>query len=151
MSTATLESPVAFPAGVVPGRTGRIVSPTHPGHLRLVPTGARTTDGVLPDVGAARAPRRPSVALRITRRGRLALTSTATLVVALVLLSLMGVIGPAGAASSVVVQPGMTLSQIASEQFPELPVSQAVTDIQRANKLSTSSIAVGQELVIPSR
>lgn len=149
MSTATLESTVAFPGGrpAVAG-TGR--PRTRAGHLRLVPTGAAA--GTAPQAPTAPAARHPRAsALRITRRGRLALTSTATLVVAMVLLSLMGLVGPAGATSSVVVQPGMTLSQIAAEQLPGVPVSQAVTDIQRANKLSTSSIAVGQELVIPGR
>lgn len=155
MSTATLESTVAFPAfptRVVPDGAVRTAPRSRPGHLRLVPTGGRLVAGDGLHGAATRSVRRPAgMALRITRRGRLALTSTATLVVALVLLSLMGLVGPAGATGSVVVQPGMTLSQIASEQLPDLPLSQAVTDIQRANKLSTSSIAVGQELVIPGR
>lgn len=151
MSTATLESTMALPAGIVPDRAGRPAPRRRPGHLRLVPTGAGPSNAVLPEAAAAPTARRRAAALRITRRGRLALTSTATLVVALVLLSLMGVIGPAGASSSVVVQPGMTLTQVAAEQLPDVPLRQAVTDIQRANKLSTTSIAVGQELVIPSR
>lgn len=166
MSTATLETTAAFPLGLAPGGSGHRAARRRPAHLHLVPTGARgssaaTGETAVPAPGrtvASTAPSRASVArraaaapLRITRRGRLALTSTATLVVALVLLSLMGVIGPAGASSSVVVQPGMTLSQIAAQQLPDLPLSQAVTDIQRANKLSTTSIAAGQELVIPGR
>ena len=52
---------------------------------------------------------------------------------------------------AVVVEPGMTLSQIAAEQLPELPLDRAMVDIQRANRLSTTDIAVGQELVIPGR
>lgn len=143
MSTATLETTVAFPIGLHTGRRGRPSPQARAAHLRLVPAG--------PGADAAPAARRPARVLRITRRGRLALTSTAALVVALVLVSLMGLIGPAGATTSVVVQPGQTLSQIASEQFPGVPLSHAVTDIQRANKLSTTSIAVGQELVIPGR
>jgi nucleoid-associated protein YgaU len=150
MSTATLESTAAFPGGIVPTVAGTTGPRSRAGHLRLVPTGAAAATAV--DATMAPAARQPRAsALRITRRGRLALTSTATLVVAMVLLSLMGLVGPAGATSSVVVQPGMTLSQIAAEQLPGVPLSQAVTDIQRANKLSTSSIAVGQELVIPVR
>jgi LysM repeat protein len=65
--------------------------------------------------------------------------------------SLVSALGPAGASSAVVVGPGMTLTQLASEHLPEVPLSQAVTDIQRANRLSTTDIAVGQELVIPGR
>jgi LysM repeat protein len=90
-------------------------------------------------------------ALRITRRGRLALTSSLTLVVALVVASVIGLLGPAGATTSVVVEPGMTLSQIAAEQLPDVPLSQAIVDIQQVNRLSTTSVAAGQELVIPSR
>ncbi|WP_192498716.1 LysM peptidoglycan-binding domain-containing protein [Ornithinimicrobium pratense] len=158
MSTATLETTAALPLGLAPGRSDRRRAPRGiPPHLRLVPTGAGGSSaahgGALASAaGRTLAARRGAVRpLRITRRGRLALTSTATLVVALVLLSLMGLIGPAGATSSIVVQPGMTLSQIAAEQLPDVPLSEAVTDIQRANKLSTSSIAAGQELVIPGR
>lgn len=152
MSTASLETTAAFPLGLAPGRSGRAPHP-RPAHLRLVTAGGGAAGGSPESargVGSATT-RAAAVPLRITRRGRLALTSTATLVVALVLLSLMGLIGPAGATSSVVVQPGMTLSQIAAEQLPGVPLSQAVTDIQRANRLSTSSIAAGQELVIPGR
>lgn len=151
MSTATLESPLAFPTGSLPARGGRPAGRGRRGHLRLVPTGAGAVAADRSVAAAAASPRRRPAAVRITRRGRLALTSTATLVVALVLLSLMGVIGPAGASSSVVVQPGMTLTQVAAEHLPDVPVRQAVVDIQRANKLSTTSIAVGQELVIPGR
>lgn len=133
MSTATIDYPgMALPAGLRPAR-----STSSSRHLRLVGADERR---------AARATRR---ALRITRRGRLAATSSLTLVVALVIASVIGLLGPAGGSSSVVVQPGMTLSQIAAEQLPELPLSQAVTDIQRANQLSTTSIAAGQELRIP--
>lgn len=88
--------------------------------------------------------------LRLTRRGRLALTSTVAFVVAGLLMSMIGVLGPAGATTSVVVEPGMTLSQIAAEELPDLPLDRAITDIQRANRLSTTSIAAGQELLIPS-
>lgn len=105
------------------------------GHLRLV------TDAE---------PRRTQP-LRITRRGRLAVTSTVTLIIALVLASVLGTWGPASASSALVVQPGMTLSQIAAERLPGVPLSQAITDIQRANNLSDSGIAVGQTLVIPGR
>lgn len=147
MSTATLDTTVA--ALPFPGRTDwgtRTAAGTRRGHLRLVPV-----DGDAGTAATATTDKDSATPLRITRRGRLALTTTATLVVALVMLSLIGVMGPAGATTSVVVQPGMTLSQIAAEQLPGVPLSKAVTDIQRANKLSTPSIAVGQELVIPSR
>lgn len=106
------------------------------GHLRLVAADER---------------RSPARALRITRRGRLAVTSTVALVLVLALASVLGTWGPAAATSAMTVQPGMTLSQIAAEELPELPLSQAITDIQRANNLSGTSIAAGQVLVIPGR
>lgn len=110
----------------------------------------RRPGGHLRAVGAQeRAPRQEQ--LHITRRGRLALTATVALVLVLALAGLLGTLSPAGASTAVVVEPGMTLSQIAADQLPGLPLSQAVTDIQRANKLSTTDIAAGQTLVIPSR
>lgn len=101
----------------------------------------------------ARASRRSAAAghVRLTRRGRLAITTTTSLVLALVIWSMVGLLGPADATSSVTVERGTTLSEIASEQLPELPLSQAITAIQRANSLSTTSVAAGQELVIPGR
>lgn len=87
--------------------------------------------------------------VRITRRGRLAITIAVMLGLLLAALSLLQTITPAGATSSVVVQEGMTLTQIAQEHLPTVPVGQAIIDIQRANNLSTTSIAVGQELRIP--
>lgn len=136
MSTATIDYPgLAAPAGLRPARLGG-----RPRHLRLVGAQERV------------APRRARRgALRITRRGRLAVTTTVATVLALVLASMVGLLGPAGATASVVVEPGMTLSQIAAEQLPDVPLSRAVTDIQRANHLSTTSLAAGQELVIPGR
>lgn len=103
------------------------------------------------DVEGLRVPSERAATLRITRRGRLTLASAVALALALGLGGLVGDLAPAGAASAVVVEPGMTLSQIAAEQLPELPLSQAITDIQRANRLSTTDIAVGQELLIPGR
>ncbi|WP_066637039.1 LysM peptidoglycan-binding domain-containing protein [Serinicoccus hydrothermalis] len=111
-------------------------------HLRLVPTPT-------PGMPVARAT--PARALRLTRRGRLALTTTTSIVVALVAWSMLGLLGPADATSSVVVERGTTLSQIAAQELPDVPLSQAVTSIQRANSLSTTSVAAGQELVIPGR
>ncbi len=139
MSTAVVDMfPVAAGAG---SRTASALAGTDAlratgGHLRLV----------------AADERRPQAApLRITRRGRLAVTATVALVLVLALASLLSALSPAGAATAVVVEPGMTLSQIAAEQLPELPLDRAMVDIQRANRLSTTDIAVGQELVIPGR
>ena len=130
MSTAAIFSPLAVGTGAAGPVVGRR------DHLRLVAASERRA--------------RPEP-LHLTRRGRLALTGMVTLVLVLAFWSLFSALGPAGASSAVVVQPGMTLTQLASEHLPEVPLSQAVTDIQRANRLSTTDIAVGQELVIPGR
>ncbi|MGD8151098.1 LysM peptidoglycan-binding domain-containing protein [Ornithinimicrobium sp. Y1694] len=124
MSSVAVET---FPAGVVRPRGG---------HLRLVAADER---------------RAPRPALRITRRGRLAVTTTVGLVIALALATMLSLMSPAGANSAIVVEPGMTLTQIATEQLPDVPLSKAISDIQRANKLSTTSIAAGQLLIIPGR
>ncbi|WP_299517895.1 LysM peptidoglycan-binding domain-containing protein [uncultured Serinicoccus sp.] len=128
----------------LPGSGPAGVAPRRPTHLRLV-----GEDDRRPSRAARR--RLRAGRLHLTRRGRLAVTATTGLVLAAVIWSMVGLLGPAGASTSVTVERGETLSQIASEQLPELPLSRAVTAIQRANSLSTTSIAAGQELVIPSR
>lgn len=130
MSTATAD---LYP---VTGTVAPLAVDRRGGHLRLV----------------AADERRPVASpVRLTRRGRLTLTATAALVLVLAFASLLNAVGPAGASSAVTVEPGMTLSQIAAEHLPDVPLSQAVVDLQRVNRLSTTSVAVGQELVIPGR
>lgn len=111
-----------MPAGV----TGR--------HLRLV--------GV--DEGQAAA------TFRLTRFGRLVRTALLAVVVSVAVMALWG--GAAGAASPgqrVTVQPGQTLSQIAGQHLSELPVADAVVNLQLSNGLSSAQVHAGQELVIP--
>lgn len=133
MSTAVVD---VVPVLAAPRRGAAPAARPTGGHLRLVAADER---------------RDRAAAVRITRRGRLAVTATVALVLVLALASLVSALAPAGATTAVVVQPGMTLSQIAAEQLPQVPLDRAVVDIQRANKLSTTDIAVGQELVIPGR
>lgn len=134
MSTLAAQTPGIL---LAPARSGR----GRRDHLRLVGERER----------APRPAASGAATLRLTRRGRLALTSTLALVVALTVALVVSALSPAGASSAVVVEPGMTLTHIAQEYLPEVPLSQAVSDLQRANRLSTTSIAVGQELVIPGR
>ena len=97
--------------------------------------------------------RRPAAPLRLTRAGRLALTlttATAALVATIAMVS-----GGASASGVVIdhstaVRPGQTLSQIAGEQLPQLPVEDAVARIQVANDLTTSQVHAGQTLLIPA-
>ena len=109
------------------------------GHLRAVPD--------LP-VGAE-ASRTP---VRVTRRGRLVLTTSA------LLLCLTGVgvgaqaaIGgtSAPAYDTVVVQPGQTLSQIAQRAYPQMSVGNAIQRVQGANRLNGLQVFAGERLQLP--
>lgn len=106
-------------------------------HLRLVS----------PDE-PARAAR--SAALRITRRGRLAITGAVTALLVVTAGGLAGAVMPAADAATVTVEPGQTLSEIAATTLPDLPLDRAVVEIQVANQLSSVHVQAGQTLVIPS-
>lgn len=169
MSAATAVFP--SPGRSLPG-AGRGARPRH---LRLVRPGEPVPEVQLPDLtrpwgepGAmpaglwapdpqpvptsVAAPGHPRRVRRLTRRGRLAVTVSTTLAVALATALAVGLLGAAGAAEAeqtVVIQPGQTLSQVAAEELPGLPLDRAIVEIQQANRLSTSQVAAGQELVIP--
>lgn len=118
----------------VPGR------PSRP-RLVLVPTG----DAI---------PAPTAAPLRITRAGRLAVT----LAVAAALVALAVTLWGGGDAAAAVpaadhattVQAGQTLSQVAVEQLPGLPISEAVAQIVLANNLPSTQVHAGQTLVIPA-
>lgn len=118
----------------VPGR------PSRP-RLVLVPTGETVPAPV-------------ASPLRLTRSGRLAITLTvASALVALALLIFGGSGGAATAPAgdhATTVRAGQTLSQIAVEQLPGLPVAEAVAQIQVANNLSSAHVHAGQSLLIPA-
>ena len=105
--------------------------------LVLVPTGEA--------VRAVAAP-----ALRLTRAGRLALTTT-VLLVALVaaFVGLTGGASAAGAPVTVTVEQGQTLSQIAAQHMAGSSVASAVAELRLANGLSSAQVQAGQILVIP--
>jgi len=104
--------------------------------LRLVPTGR--------DV-------RPTH-LRLSRRGRLAVT---LVVVAAVLALTIVVAAGSGAAEPVVqgtatVSAGQTLSEVAAQQLPGLPVPDGVARLQLVNHLTSTQIHAGQILLLPA-
>lgn len=112
------------------------VRPARP-QLVLVPTGAEV-------------PRVPATALRLTRAGRLAITLM--VVVAAVALAVALFTGGASATvidHSTTVAPGQTLSEIATQQLPQLSMAEAVAQIQVANDLTGSDVHAGQTLLIP--
>jgi hypothetical protein len=96
-------------------------------------------------------PQGPSAPLRLTRAGRLAVTLT--VLVAAVVASIALLSGGASATvvdHSTTVQRGQTLSEVASQQLPGLPVADAVARIQVANDLTSSEVHAGQTLLIPA-
>lgn len=106
--------------------------------LRLVPTG--------PDVSVTAA----RSAVRLTRRGRAAITLiVACAVLACTALALRAMVPAPSGPTSVVVESGQTLSQVAHAAFPTLPVGEAVTRMQLANSLNSLQVNAGQQLVIP--
>lgn len=122
----TSPAPLERPPGMPVGRP----------QLRLVPAGVASPGS--------------RSRVRMTRRGRLARTG---LVVAVALILTWTVVGAvaAGAAAPhlVTVTTGQTLSEIAAQQRPDLPVRDGVAAIQLANGLSTSDIHAGQVLTVP--
>ncbi|WP_168581725.1 LysM peptidoglycan-binding domain-containing protein [Gephyromycinifex aptenodytis] len=110
-----------------------------------VPQRARLT--VLPPVEEA-----PLPSLRITRRGRLAMTLLAFGAISLLALVLAArMAAPAPTVEHVaVIQAGQTLSDVAREELPHLPIGVAVTRIQVANAMNSSSVVQGQSLLIPA-
>ena len=94
---------------------------------------------------------RPAAPLRITRAGRLLITTT--VLVALVALAVALFSGGASATAidhSTTVRQGQTLSEIATTQLPGLPVADAVARIQVANDLTSDQVHAGQTLLIPA-
>jgi hypothetical protein len=133
----TMSAAVAWDLSPAPARVP--ARPARP-RLVLVPTG-----DALPEREAGR--------LRLTRTGRLAITLTVT--AAVLVLAAVALAGGAGGASAplvdhaTTVQQGQTLSQVAAEQLPQLPLAEAVAEIQVANNLPSAQVHAGQSLVIP--
>lgn len=110
--------------------------------LHLVPTG---------DAVSARAPRR----LRFTRRGRLAMTITVAVLVAVAAFSAWSSLAsaaPNGMPAHVVkVESGDTLSEIAAREMPGMRTDDAVLRLVAANHLQNDQVMTGQTLVVPAR
>ncbi|MFC7491937.1 MULTISPECIES: LysM peptidoglycan-binding domain-containing protein [unclassified Knoellia] len=89
-------------------------------------------------------------ALRVTRAGRLVLT-TMVLLVALVVafVALTGGAAASAPAVTVTVQQGQTLSEIAAQHLAGVSVATGVAELQAANDLATAQVRVGQTIVIP--
>jgi nucleoid-associated protein YgaU len=98
---------------------------------------------------------RPSAPVRLTHRGRLVLALALALVAGLAVLGLglggasavRGTGGPV--TTTVVVQPGETLWQIAQRVAPGADPRLTVDRLQRLNGLDGALVVPGQELVVP--
>ncbi|MGQ4549823.1 LysM peptidoglycan-binding domain-containing protein [Dermabacteraceae bacterium P13077] len=95
-------------------------------------------------------------ALRITRRGRMVLSSLvaiASLLLALFVVLAWGV-GAAEASvereAKVVVQEGQTLWGIATSHYPDLAPEQAIWKVRSVNDLRSDQLVAGTTLVLPS-
>jgi hypothetical protein len=126
---------------------GMTINPTIRGS-RVGRPAVRTTGPV-----ARRTP--PSDDLRLTGRGRVAILLVVSLV-AVVVLSLGHSIAFGGAdhsggaaTSSVVVQPGQNLWQIAQSVAPQADPRETVIRIRELNGMSGSSVQPGQQLIVP--
>jgi nucleoid-associated protein YgaU len=169
MSVAT-----EFPPAVYIPERARPATGGAPRHLALVP-GADRVPAVAPRrlvAPAVAAPARrfgdsrldwpltvtpaPAAApLRLTRRGMLALVF-ATVLTGLVLLAVAWASAPAGAgagvhagaAGSVMVQPGDTLWSIAQRTAPQRDPRQVVDQLRRLNHLNSVALTPGQTLKV---
>lgn len=137
--------------------------------LRLVPAGSDAVDlrpglvagssagsAMAPEVaGGARsdAPRGAALPLRLTRRGRLLRTLAAFAVLSLLACLAVGRLsapGPLVADRAVTVAPGQTLTQIAYEQLPQRPVAEGVALLRELNKMNSTQVVAGQNVLIPA-
>ncbi len=155
MSAMTLD-PVVLAAprhGYVRGATSRHLVPVPaPGSTRVHSTRPLETSGRA-SVARLQLDTQPA-ALRLTRRGRLAITS----VVALLLVTVAvagGTSAWAGAPSEatttqgVTVLPGQSLWSIALVASPDADPRDTIIEIQELNDLAGSRVFAGQRLVIP--
>ncbi|MEI2765896.1 MAG: LysM peptidoglycan-binding domain-containing protein [Dermatophilaceae bacterium] len=98
--------------------------------------------------GTVRAQRARAVRARAMRARRVAVVAVGLAIAVLLAGALVARAGGTGP-HRVTVQAGQTLSQIALSELPDLPIGTAVAEIQIANRLNTSHVHAGQELVIP--
>ncbi|WP_440311735.1 LysM peptidoglycan-binding domain-containing protein [Leucobacter chromiireducens] len=125
--------------------------------------GSRISAGVsIAPVAEVTASSVPAVTrLRLTRRGRVVLGTLATVLVAGVLALLATFAAPQASASDtagagqefsyVVVAPGSSLWEIATQLDPSADPRDLVSEIVQLNQLTESGVDVGQPLAVPLR
>jgi LysM repeat protein len=136
--------------------------PTHPAHSRLREQAAELTERIrhlalVPPVDPEPTPmRQPQPALRLTRRGRLAmfLSTVLMLVVLAVILGSTTVAtdqpGAPVPATMVTIEPGQTLWDIAADANPNGDGQRTVADIMRLNSIeSAGGLQAGDTIAVP--
>lgn len=154
---SALALPVSVPA---PARRARPAANPRRGHLELVGPGFVPVPAeAAPEAVPAAAPAVARPALRLTARGRMVRSVAALLLAGGVAVGAGAWLGTAvnagneydGPTATVSVAAGQTLWQIASASAANgQDVRQVVEQIQGLNGLSTASLAVGQQLVVPA-
>ncbi|MEI2827053.1 MAG: LysM peptidoglycan-binding domain-containing protein [Dermatophilaceae bacterium] len=104
---------------------------------------------VVPDVRPRQLQRQRQGALRLTRAGRLVVSVLVALILSGIALAVFTPRAVSAPQRVVTVQAGQTLSQIAVTLLPELSAAEGVARIQIANRLNSSHVLAGQQLVIP--
>lgn len=106
---------------------------------------------------AVPAPRRAGSAVRLTRRGRIALFLVALTVIILVGFALgdsgtaTSHAGTPAATTTITVKSGETLWQIAAEANPNGDIRQTVDDIMKLNSLpSAAGLQMGRQIAVPT-
>ncbi len=96
-----------------------------------------------------------TTALRLTRRGRIAVLLAALLTLAVLVVALSpsttatGEAGDPVPTRTVTVQPGDTLWELATDANPNGDLRQTVDDIMRLNSLPTAHLPMGSEIAVP--
>ena len=108
---------------------------------------------------AAREPAAARTPVRLTRRGRLALTATGVLAIGAVSMVLAGAAqatghsgvpaGPGKAVTKVLVRPGDSLWSLAETYDPHADTRLVVQDIQQLNSMTTDQVQPGRILWVP--
>lgn len=120
--------------------------PSAPTQVRSAPRPARPVAPTVPERSA----------VRLTRRGRLVVLALVSLVaLALIVVGAASVSaatssGAPATTSTVVVQPGQTLWEVAEQVAPDRDPREVIKRISDLNALSSSVVAPGQALSIPA-
>lgn len=96
---------------------------------------------------------RPAGAVRLTRRGRIALVVVFFAIAAVVMMALSG-LADAGSPQQVrhiQVVPGQTLTEIAQQVGGHADIRDTIAEIERMNGMSGAALQIGQDLVLPVR